>query len=123
MMSHLWEIDHPYYCSSTNYFSNECTANFSTWAEFLAAFGDADLDMNFLFRFDWVEESPPPREDIYYRNGELKIFWMGQRKGLFQCSLVNVCRADEPDVIEFLKPRWEHMQKTWEPFAQLIISS
>jgi len=118
----LWEIDHPYYCNQGNYYSNECHDHHKTWADFEAAYRDSDFDMNLVFRFDWelhdengYQRAPGP--DPYYREGKLLIFWMGQRKGLYRYSTVEVCCADEPAVIEWLKPRWEHMRKLWEPIA------
>jgi hypothetical protein len=118
---HLWEIDHPYYCNEGNYFANDCGDVSKSWAEFMDAHGDADFDMNLVFRFDWREGEDwgigEFNGDVNYRNGKLLIFWMGQRKGLYRWSEVSVCRADEPAVIEFLKPRWEHMRKLWEGIA------
>jgi len=114
---HLWEIDHPYYCNQGNYYSNDCHDHHKTWASFIAEYGGCDFDMNLVFRFDWhlgSEHELPPSEDPYYRDGKLLIFWLGQRKGIYRYSTVEVCRADEPAVIEFLKPRWEHMIKLWE---------
>lgn len=120
---HLWEIDHPYYCEQGNYFARESVCSeFKSWKEFYDANADSDFDMNLVFRFDWKitdddGEMAPPGPDPYYRDGKLLIFWMGQRKGLYRYSTVEVCCADEPAVIEWLKPRWEHMRKLWEPFA------
>lgn len=119
-MKHLWEADHSYYCNLGNYFDNDCGRNFKRFADFLDAFGDADFDMNLLFRWDWKEEDADGKTtfngDINYRNGELQIFWMGQRKWLYQFSVIEVCRADEPAVIKFLKPRFDHLLEMWEPF-------
>ena len=28
-----------------------------------------------------------------------------------------VCRADEPAVIEFLRPFWDHLKTLWEPLS------
>lgn len=119
---HLWEIDHPYYCNEGNYYHNGCGDEYKSFGNFLAEYDDADFDMNLIFRFDWEEENvetgdPAYNGDDNYRNGTLKIFWMGQRKGLYRFSLVEVCRADEPAVVEFLQPRWEHMKKLWEPLS------
>jgi hypothetical protein len=88
----------------------------------LDEYGNSDLDMNLVFRFDWVEtdaetEEPNYTGDDNYRNGTLKIFWMGQRKGYYHWSLVEVCRADEQAVIDFLRPRWEHLKVMWAPLA------
>lgn len=116
----LWEVKHNYYCEKNNYFSNECIAEYGSWSEFLEEEGDNDLGLNLLFRWDWYEgddhDLPEYNGDDYYRNGELSLFWMGQRKGLYRCSRVSVCRADEPAVREWLAGRYEYLKSLWEPF-------
>ena len=124
---HLWEVDHSYYCNEANYFvggndHHKVCDEHKRWSDFIAEYADADFDMNLVFRWDWVEEDPETGESTYkgddnYRNGILKIFWMGQRKGLYRFSLVEVCRADEPAVIAFLRPRWEHLRELWAPLS------
>ena len=122
---HLWEVEHPYYCSEGNYYApgtDQPTAQYKTFAAFLDDEGDADMDMNLLFRFDWRESEEwghgtPFNGDPYYRNGVLLLFWMGQRKGLYRWTEIEVCRADEPAVIEFLRPRFAHLLRLWEPLA------
>lgn len=93
-----------------------------SFADFLAEERDADKDYNLLFRWDWQEEDEETGEnnynnDDYYRNGKLLLFFMGQRKGLYRWCEVEVCRADEPAVIEYLAPRWRHMQELWAPLG------
>lgn len=121
-MKHLWEVKHPYYCNEGNFFARESVCDeHKTWAGFFAEYKDADMDMNLVFRWDWQEgEDYGAGEftgDVNYRNGRLLIFWMGQRKGLYRYSVVEVCRSDEPAVLEFLRPRWEHMKALWAPIA------
>lgn len=123
-MKHLWEADHAYYCNDGNYFAsgnNQPGGHYKSWAEFHEEFGDADMDYNLLFRWDWREGEdhnlPPYNGDDYYRNGHLMVCWMGQRKGLYRWDIVEVCRADEPAVIEFLRPRWEYLKALWEPLT------
>jgi hypothetical protein len=124
-MSHLWEVDHSYYCSETNYFSNECHTRFRSWADFLSEEGDSDMDMNLVFRWDWREGAGwDLREfngDMHYRNGRLCLYYIGQRKGLFRCVEVEVCRADEPAVREWLTPRMEHLFALWEPLRSATL--
>jgi hypothetical protein len=121
---HLWEVEHPYYCSGTNYYvssdrADETVFTYKSWPEFLTEMADADLDMNLLFRWDWQEGEKhgvkPFNGDIYYRNGRLKLFYMAQRKGFHTCAMVDVCRADEPSVIGYLKPRLTHLLSLWAP--------
>ncbi len=118
----LWEANHDYYCNEGNYFSTGCSAAYQTWAEFVAAEGGSDMDMNLLFRWDWQEGEEDQSNftgDAYYRNGRLLLFWMGQRKGLYRWSEVAVCRADEPAVRAWLRPRFAYLMKLWAPFAVL----
>jgi hypothetical protein len=122
--THLWEVEHPYYCNEGNYFATEsCAAYYKSWTDFMDEEGDADMDWNLIFRFDWIETNddgePTFNGDVNYRNGKLKLFYMGQRRGLYRWVIVEVCRADEPAVIEFLRKRWEHMQKLWAPLEVL----
>jgi len=120
-VTHLWEAKHSYYCNEGNYFSRESVASqYDTWDEFMDEDGDADFDMNLLFRWDWEEtdedtDEPTVRGDTAERNGTLKLFWMGQRKGLYRYTIVKVSRDDEPSVIAFLQERFEHLVALWEP--------
>lgn len=122
MAKHLWEVDHSYYCNEGNYFTAKSVESyFKSFADFMQEYGDADMDYNLLFRWDWVEYDDDGNNnfngDNYYRNGRLKLFWMGQRKGLYQYSIVEVCRADEPDVLEFLRPRLAYLMSLWSPLT------
>ena len=117
--AHLWEVDHPYYCSETNYYRSEIPTRFRSWHEFESEMGDSDLDLNLVFRWDWREgdgwDLPEYNGDDNYRNGLFMVFFMGQRKGLFWCAEVEVCRADEPAVIAFLQPRLDRLAAMWLP--------
>lgn len=122
---HLWECKHSYYCTEGQYTSSQSDFKtiweFKSWAEFIAEMGNADMDYNMLFRWDWHEgedyELAPFNGDVYYRNGKLLLFFMVQRKGFHSCSIVDVCRADEPAVIEYLKPNLEHLMGLWAPLT------
>jgi hypothetical protein len=126
---HLWESKHQYYCTENQFFSTQeryqTVWEFKSWADFIDEMGDADMDYNMLFRWDWDEpdededgEPIPFNSDSYYRNGKLKLFFMVQRKGFHSCSIVDVCRADEAVVIEYLKPRLAHLLSLWAPLTE-----
>ena len=126
MTQRLWDIEHPYYCNEGNHFasSNDCHAHYGRWQDFVAEQGDGDLDMNLVFRWDWEAPRSDGRDtpivwqgDENYRDCELKLFYMGQRKGLYRWVTVDVCRSDEPAVREWLSIRFAHMLKLWEPFT------
>jgi len=119
---HLWEVDHPYYCNEGNYFAREsCCSKYRSWTDFVEEEGDSDLDMNLVFRGDWKEAEDdygnkiPFNGNVNYRNGRLLIFWMGQRKGLYRYSTIEVCRADEPAIRAWLQLRYDHLKTLWEP--------
>jgi hypothetical protein len=117
MSKHLWEVDHPYYCEETNFYERGCAHQHKSWADFVTGFA-TDMDLNLVFRFDWKEDEETPfNGDLYYRNGRLTLFFMMQRKGAYCSHTIEVCRADEPTVLEWLQPRFEHMLKLWEPFT------
>ena len=127
-MAHLWEIDHPYYCNEGNYYASESVrSDYRSWADFAGENAASDFDMNLVFRWDWVEGEDeglaPFNGDVYYRNGKLKIFWMGQCKGLYRYSVVDVCRADEPAVLDFLRPRWEHIKLLWQGVSDAVLAT
>ena len=136
-MKHLWEINHPYYCTESNFFANaftnrdRCQHQYESFEDFLAEWENADNDYNLLFRWDWQEISQSHYEDYiedsgscdrvpYTGNdnevtGELLIYFMLQRKGYFVYTRTLIRRSDEQRVLEYLKPKWEHMKKLWEP--------
>ncbi len=132
---HLWEVEHAYYCNEGGYFhtqaSHKTVHEFKSWADFLEEMSDADMDYNLLFRWDWSEtnydedgeELPAFNGDVNYRNGKLSLFFMHQRKGFHSTGIVEVCRADEPAVIEFLKPRLAHLMGLWAPLAEATAST
>lgn len=119
---HLWEASHLYYCNEGNYYTSDSVNDgHKAWASFIEKNADSDMDMNLVFRWDWREGDDwglgPFTGDVNYRNGKMLIFWMGQRKGLYRYSTVDVCRADEAAVRAFLLPRWEHLKALWEPLS------
>lgn len=121
MNAHIWEIDHPYYMTVGNYFQAGCHTQFKSWAEFASGFGDSDMDYNWVIRWDWLEgddwEAGEYNGDDNYRHARLLIQMVMQRKALLQSYEIEVCRADEPAIIEFLRRRWEYMKEMWAPFS------
>lgn len=127
-MPHLWEVKHPYYMTEGNYYSNECTHVFETWQDFLDEWGDADMDMNWFVRWDWMESTPEEAEeneddsDLYNgddnrRHATFLLQCIGQRKANLQSCRISVCRNDEAAILEYLRPRWEYMRQMWAPLS------
>lgn len=133
--AHLWEIDHPYYCTEGNYYKNGLHEKFGSWDQFAQPFTfsndgtatgnmlyDFDDDWNFLYRWDWRRPDP---DDYKYEREEnpefempgdtLQLYFMAQRKARCFSAEVSVTEADEPAVRAWLTKKAEHMRKVWEP--------
>jgi hypothetical protein len=119
-MMQFLDVEHSYYCSESNYHSNDMNGDFESWEEFLQEYGDADEDFNLLFRWDVL----PRYEDDELEDGQriLMLFFMQQRRGAFAPVTVKVNESDEPGIIEYLKPKWEHMKQLWMPFPEMPLS-
>jgi len=114
----LWGAEHPYHCSTANYYSNNCEHSWESWAAFFEEFGDSDEDYNMVFRWDWDPAGP---EWNGRETPELTIFMMHQRKGMFASHTVkNIKAEDEPKVREWLKARWDYMRRLWEPLGDEV---
>lgn len=126
-VEHLWEVDHPYYSSESNFFSRDYHTNYGSWQAFFEAEGDNDLDYNLLFRWDWSpndyleDDSTDGLKAYADRFGDrdhawtLKLFYVLQRKGIYRAVEVSVCKADEPAVRAFLAKYVAHLRLVWEP--------
>jgi hypothetical protein len=120
MTKHLWQIKHPYYCNDGNYFARESVEiEYASWADFLESEGDADFDMNLVFRWDW-RKADPQEKGWGNSTDELKIYWMGQRKGVYRYSTIHVNDDDETSVTEWLTKRWEHLQLLWSGISDKV---
>lgn len=104
---HLWEFEHPYYTSDTNFLSNDYTHRAGSWGEFIDEMGGFDIDLNLVVRWDWrTPEGPGERH-------ELQLTYVLQRKGIYMVWLVTVTPDDEAAVREFLQPHWERLRENW----------
>ncbi|AUX81996.1 hypothetical protein SEA_FRANKIE_70 [Mycobacterium phage Frankie] len=123
---HLWEYDHPYYCSEGNYLAQpiehpECWQTYDSWQDFHEDWGNADPDLNLIFRWDWYaphlefpEDYPDGREEHI-----LRLYLMLQRKAFNKSIYVSVTPADEPAIREFLQQRAKTIAAIWEPLVTL----
>ena len=118
-VKHLWEYDHPYYCSEGNWFKRDQHTLFGSWDEFVdtTMFYGGDRDQNLLIRWDWISwpGGIPTRRCAATAPTNYCCSSSCQRKAL-QCSVaVAVTDEDEPRVRLFLEECAETMRATWEP--------
>ena len=111
-MRHLWEPEHPYYCSEND------TARHDSWSDYEAKMGNADVDLNLVFRWDihidGDEDGKPPAD---WTRATLTIHIVQQRKGRHRTHEIRMTRDDEPAIFVYLTKHWETMQAVWAPFA------
>jgi hypothetical protein len=106
----LEKTEHPYYCSDSNYYSNEAETIYDSVSEFLNEMEYSDPDLNLCFRFDIRE---------YDRSTKLyvEIFIMHQRKGRFWYVC---CKSYNPEteserLEKYLQKHWNLLNKLWTP--------
>lgn len=109
---HLWEPDHAYYCETGNYYTNEAHTSYPSWGAFMESEGDADMDYNLVFRWDWAARD----EGVM---GVLTVHWVGQRKALLRSTTCLVHPDEEPLVRAWLQPRLDHLLQLWAPMQPI----
>lgn len=114
-MAHLWEPEHPYYCNEGNYYTaQDVGETYDSWESFLEGFGDSDLDLNLVFRWDWKRADPEEERE----HDTLLVFNMQQRKGKFcYAEVSNIREEDEPSVRLWLQARLDHLLRLWAPLS------
>ena len=123
---HLWEVEHPYFCSDSNFRVPLAEMNgnhirHSSWANFMDAWGDTDPDLNLVFRWDWHSWRRPPDPALPDdRPDELSLFFMLQRKGDFWAHTIAVTDEDEPAVRAWLTERAKVIAALWAPLALTV---
>lgn len=109
-------VKHPYYCSDSNYYSNEPFQNYETMTDFLENFEDADIDMNLCFRWDIKQKL----DDDENPTGEYcaEVFLLLQRKGIFKpCIIDSVSDGEAERFKDYAKMHWETIKAIWNPIS------
>lgn len=110
-------VDHPYYANRSNFYSRDAQFNYDTWASFFEEWGDAEIDMNLVYRFDVYENGD---EETSQKLGtyNMQITQIGQRKGIYKVMLIDLVTEDDvPAIVAYLRPYWEQMKQLWQPFS------
>lgn len=98
----LWDYEHPYYMAEGCYFSRDCFHSYDSWADFLEAWKDYDIDLNRVHRWDFDEDKTA-----------IQIFYVIQRKGYTSSCYVKIKPEDHDDIKKFLKPHAKLNAKLW----------
>ena len=102
-------IDHDYYCSESNYYSNDPGDTWDSWPEFYDEYIDGDIDMNLIFRWDIHKHE---KSDRYW----MEVFIIHQRKGIFAAHKISiVIDEDVESILELLQKHINKLKKIWMP--------
>ena len=111
--------DHDYYCSDNSYYRLNFETNYKTFKDFYNEMGNADCDMNLVFRFDIKSRDENEIEgdtSKYF----MEIFMVHQRKGRFVPFFIeNVYETDFELMKEYLQRKYAKIQQIWSPFSVL----
>lgn len=106
-------VKHPYYCSDSNYYSNQAGQSFNTIEDFLKEFGEADVDFNLCFRWDIKPHDWRDLSEGYYA----EVFLILQRKGIFKPIHIETVIEDQlPAFHEYLQKHKNTLDAIWKPF-------
>lgn len=113
----LAAANHPYYCSESNYYSNEAAERFATMTDFLDEFEGADIDLNLCFRWDVTEHmNDDDTAGIGLYGAE--VFLMLQRKGIFKPCTIRSIEEHEAERFErYLRKHAEKVAEIWAPIT------
>ena len=115
-VAELAKIKHPYYCSSSNYYSNDAAAFFTTMTDFLNEHEDDDIDMNLCFRFDVREREDDNGAPLGIYDAE--VFILHQRNGIFRpCYIERFTDSEVQRFIEYAEKHFETLLAMWKPLS------
>lgn len=112
-------VHHPYYCHTNNFYSNDPAQDYRTWKEFYQDWATADIDYNYIFRWDIMKRHNVTGENTdKYR---MLVFYIQQRKGIFKpISIESVEESDVEEIVELLTLHAQYTKEIWDPIIQLI---
>ena len=109
----LAQAGHPYYCSDSNYYSNDPGKVWHTMSDFLDEYESSDENMNLVFRWD-VEEQDGGRFSA-------SVFIMHQRKGIFAPHWVrSITEAEVDRFVAYLQRHFDLLMKLWVPLSPVL---
>jgi hypothetical protein len=100
-VTHLWEVEHPYYCHGQH------SEEFDSWADVKESADAMDGELNLLFRWDWNRVDDGAQT--------LELAFVLQRKGSTMTWSCPISTADEDDVRAWLFARSIDLRRLWAP--------
>ncbi len=119
----LWDAKHPYYAQEGDYFER-----YARWEDFFEEEGDANINMNLVYRFDWkVLTADDLDEGANFDFDQLCLYFVEQRRARLRSVEIRIERKDrervEPLVAEYLRPRLQRLLEIWSPLSGVFPSA
>ncbi len=109
---------HPYHCNVGCYYAGSTSVTeWFSWKSFSEEMGDANVDLNLVFRWDWAPAGEYYGLAAQQRNRSM----MHQRKGQFHVHTIYVDNVDEPAIRAWLEPHWKRLQEMWMPISASLV--
>lgn len=113
----LWEADHDYYCDAGG-----SQFRYASWEEFHDEWGDSDMALDMVVRWDWWLGVDENGDEGYYEYDEVTVTFLQGRRGRVVDARFRVEIKDrervEPLFRTWLEPRWAFLKSEWEPISQ-----
>jgi len=110
-------ITHDYYCSDSSYYGLNFKTHYKTFESFYNEMGQADEDMNLVFRYDIKERSATELKEglsKFY----MEVFIVHQRKGRFVPFFIeNIEESDFELINEYLSKKYLKLMNIWKPYS------
>jgi uncharacterized protein YydD (DUF2326 family) len=109
-------VDHPYYCSESNFYSNEANEEYETMTDFLEEYKDSEVDLNLIFRWDILQTTS--NKNIGTGKYWAMVFMIKQRKGIFSPIIIKSINEKEAVLFEEVaKKHWDRLKDIWRPLS------
>lgn len=112
---------HPYRAEEVNYYTNDWPMKWETANDFLDEFEDADMDYNFVYRWDITPYFDAALDEEIPGRYSAQITMILQRKGIYAPNVIEEIAEEElPRLIAYLHKHWEYMIEMWAPISNTI---
>lgn len=109
-------IQHRYYASPCNYFSND-HGIYETMTDFINDFRNEDIDMNLIYRWDvfyrYGDEDDESKPIIGYR---AQVTIIHQRRGIYNpCTIKSFEQSEVDEFVKLVNRHKEILFSLWSP--------
>lgn len=111
-------VDHSYFCSMQNAFNSQIGLTFENWESFFKEWGEYDLDLALLFRWD-IKERSDEVDQLKFGKFYMELFLLKQKRGVFVPIYIrSVVEENVDEITTYLNTRYIHIHQLWQPISK-----